>query len=686
MIDSRIKFSTQILKRLGEELNPSMDQGVLELVKNAYDADARVCKIRISEASAEGGTIEITDDGIGMEPEDIESGWLVLGSSRKRTTIRTALGRVPAGNKGLGRLAALRLGKVATLSTVSSNSQTETEVVLDWDAFDQADLIEDVPVLLRSEPSVETPGTRIRITDLRHKIGRVEVKRLARALLLLADPFGSDSSGFRPILEAKEFTDLENLVSSGYFSEAEYHLTARLINGEVSAEVRDWRGQVLWSADHDVISRAAERYEAPDGEFDFWTYSLNGKNFSTRTTTLKEVREWLGAFGGVHVYSNGLRVSPYGNPGNDWLDINLSRARSPEERPSTNNSIGRVLLKDFDGLLIQKTDRSGIIESHGFEEIRRFANDCLEWMARQRLAKAEMRRQRQRQESGQKVQISKRGVEQEISKLPQTEQEQISSAFKSYAADRDRREAELNREVQLYRTLSTTGITTAVFAHESAGGGLKVIEQSINSIDLRSKRFAPDNYETHFKKPVQSVREAAESLGVLSLTTLRLLDQDKRRVSHVNLHNVIKGVVDVFQPFLSTRDVTVRFEFCPGFPYLLGSEAAIESVLTNLINNSLGALEKNSIPDKTILISTEVVDNSWVMNVSDNGPGIKDITIQEVWLPGQTRRRGGTGLGLTIVKDAVTDLEGSVRAFAVSPLGGARFQIKLPILGVNNAE
>ncbi len=41
-MQAQIKFSTHIIKRLGEELNPSVDQSILELVKNAYDADAKI--------------------------------------------------------------------------------------------------------------------------------------------------------------------------------------------------------------------------------------------------------------------------------------------------------------------------------------------------------------------------------------------------------------------------------------------------------------------------------------------------------------------------------------------------------------------------------------------------------------------------------------------------------------------
>jgi len=42
-----IQIRTAILRRLGEELNPTMDQGVLELVKNSYDADAISCTVTL---------------------------------------------------------------------------------------------------------------------------------------------------------------------------------------------------------------------------------------------------------------------------------------------------------------------------------------------------------------------------------------------------------------------------------------------------------------------------------------------------------------------------------------------------------------------------------------------------------------------------------------------------------------
>ena len=65
----------------------------------------------------------------------------------------------------------------------------------------------------------------------------------------------------------------------------------------------------------------------------------------------------------------------------------------------------------------------------------------------------------------------------------------------------------------------------------------------------------------------------------------------------------------------------------------------------------------------------------------DNGPGIDGISIKDLWLPGQTTNSNGTGLGMTIVKDAVEDLNGTVEVIAKGEMGGAEIRITLPIIG-----
>src|SRR4051794_2702087 len=102
-----LHFATEMLRRLGEELNPHADQGILELVRNAYDADATKCVVELIDTDETGGTVRVTDNGTGMTAEGIRKGWLILGTSSKTTVKSTGRNRFPIGNKGIGRLAAL---------------------------------------------------------------------------------------------------------------------------------------------------------------------------------------------------------------------------------------------------------------------------------------------------------------------------------------------------------------------------------------------------------------------------------------------------------------------------------------------------------------------------------------------------------------------------------------------------
>lgn len=684
---AQIKFSTQILRRLGEELNPSIDQSILELVKNSYDADATTCIVTLSNASRSGGTITISDNGNGMDSNSIINGWLVLGESSKSGLKKTRLGRIPAGSKGLGRLAALRMGGIAQLISIPKNSQSDKyELVIDWKKYDSARLVEEVDIVVDHEKlsNNTTSGSTITIKELKQNVSQREVKRIARGLILLADPFAEDPNAFRPILQAPEFKEMEKLVNRRYFDDADFHLKTELDKtGKASASILDWRGNLLFKASHDEIAnkRNGSIYSCPPTDFEFWAFILNATTFSTRETSLNEVREWLKEFGGVHLYENGLRVNPYGNPGNDWLDINLSRAKSPEERPSTNNSIGIVKVKDSKGLLLQKTDRSGFIESDVFHEIRSFCQDTLEWLARRRLDLAEQRRQKTRTVTSTISADSKQTVQQKINTLSGKNKTELQKAFSTYEKTQEDVVKTLRAEIQLYRTLSTAGIMAATFSHESSGNPLKVIEQSIKAIERRGQEYLKGNYEQLLARPVKSILRATTSLSVLGSATLRLLSFEKRRASRVEIHQVLNNVLETFKPFLDGRNVKAIVNYTMGNPFLRSSEAAIESIITNLINNSLVALEKSKVDKRKIYISTSIESTVLVLSVSDNGPGIEGISIKDIWLPGQTTNPNGTGLGLTIVRDATLDLGGTVRAIPHGEHGGAEIIIELPIIG-----
>ena len=688
MNKARLRFSAEIVKRLGEELNPSLDKGVLELVKNAYDADATACQVELQNTDRVGGTVVVKDNGDGMTVDDIVNGWLVLGRSTKTQRQRTRLGRIPAGSKGLGRLAALRMGRRALMTTCPRGEQTtEHGLLIDWEDFDTATLVDDVELTVETATRKKNGsfGTEIRIEDLRTGFGRVSVKRLARELILLADPFSDDLEGFHPELLVPEYEDLGALVRGRYFQDAEYHLRAEVdADGQARAHVKDWRGEDLFGGTHgDIATRTrGTPYGSPPATFDLWVFILNQETFSTRRSAVGDVRNWLSEFGGVHFYYNGLRVSPYGNLGDDWLALNLRRVRSPEERPGTNTSIGRVDVTDRGDRLVQKTDRSGFIEDESFTELRSFAQDAMEWMADRRMEQAEKRRSRQRVAAPKRASKAKRSAEDAIASAPVEARREIMKAFASYESSRDREANLLQKEIQLYRTLSTAGITAATFAHESSGNPIKVISQAIDAIARRAKTLPGDAYDKSLRPPIDGIKRAVKSLSVLGAATLKLIDHEKRRVSRVDLHKLVEEVLDTYNPFLQGRDVHTQIDLEVASPYLRGSEAAVESIVTNLLNNCLAAFEAGGTHDRIIRISTVVSRDRWSLTIEDNGPGIEGITKAAIWLPGRTTRKNGTGLGLTIVRDAVKDLGGAVDAVEKGKFGGARITVELPILGV----
>ena len=106
----------------------------------------------------------------------------------------------------------------------------------------------------------------------------------------------------------------------------------------------------------------------------------------------------------------------------------------------------------------------------------------------------------------------------------------------------------------------------------------------------------------------------------------------------------------------------------------------MESILTNLLDNSLIWFEGRQERQRRIVIRTSISGESLCLRFLDNGPGIEGIRVADIWLPGQTTRPNGTGLGLTIVRDAVSDLGGKVSALDHGELGGAEFIVELPLI------
>lgn len=679
------KFSPKILDRLGEELVPNPDQGIIELVKNSYDADATECTVKLVNTSAIGGSIIISDNGVGMDINAISEGWLVLGRSKKDANEITPLGRLPVGNKGLGRLASLQQGSQVILKTRPKNEPgVEYSLTINWHDFQEADVVEDIAFDVQKSSTNERQGTDIKINNLKNIFSRRDIKRLARELLLLADPFDSNIA-FRPQLIAPEFPDIAKQVNDSYFENAEYRLEAHINSqGIAEAKLLDWKGDLLFHAEHQDITQEPS-YKTSPAKFELWIFLLNPQNFSAKNSSVSAtvVRKWLAEVGNVHLYHRNLRVKPYGDQGDDWLKLNYARARNPEVRPSTSTVIGRVIVNDPDNKLIQKTDRLGFIENEAFLELKRFTADVLDWIAKQRLKTIENKREIVKQQSSHKVTVAKAKIEEVIkAEVPEESRKNVLKVVQQYESAKEDETKVLREDLQLYRSLATAGTTAAVFAHES-GKPVTLIDKIAKRIEQKGKKGLKEKYQELLEEPVEKLYKIAKSLLRFSNFPLQLLKREKRRTGVVDIHNVIDDIVELFQPFFDDGKIEVEQKKVDGKPCIYGSTALLEAIVTNLLTNTINAfnVEGGRNEGRKVIISTETTEGYVQLKVLDNGLGIRDIKLDEIWLPGQTTKQGGTGLGLTIVKDSVSDLGGKIQAIKNGELSGAEFVIELPLVG-----
>src|SRR5712691_331163 len=124
----RIRPRARMVKIIGEDLIRDNTVGLMELVKNGYDADARIVRVELHHLQTPQETVIIVeDDGIGMTEEAICGPWFEPAHGgkehQKETGTRTPLGRLPLGEKGVGRFAAQRLGHKLELVSRPANEQ-----------------------------------------------------------------------------------------------------------------------------------------------------------------------------------------------------------------------------------------------------------------------------------------------------------------------------------------------------------------------------------------------------------------------------------------------------------------------------------------------------------------------------------------------------------------------------------
>ncbi|GEM_PF-1558000 len=188
---------------------------------------------------------------------------------------------------------------------------------------------------------------------------------------------------------------------------------------------------------------------------------------------------------------------------------------------------------------------------------------------------------------------------------------------------------------------------------------------------------------------LKRVDTVTQQIQRLERITDRYLDlgsvrDQARKYESVDLHALIEDCVEFVAQELAARKIRVELKLDAKQSTARGDRDALSQVLFNLLRNAMDALGgdlENLSPsqsDKWIRISTRNVDQSVVVNVEDNGPGVKSGLGAQIFEPFVTTKAQGHGLGLSISRQICLDHGGELDLTVGASRNGASFDMRVP--------
>lgn len=387
------KVSARAARLIGRENVANAEGAIIELVKNAYDADANTCILYFDENSV----LHILDNGHGMTDSIIEKYWMTIGTNNKEVDITTKSGRVKTGAKGIGRFALDRLGEQCDLHTFPLKSDNGYIWRVNWQDFESNNTatIGDIKATLDSEDQSEFKssaneilgknffkktipktvkfenGTLITISNLRDSWTKSSLDKLFKNLSSLIPP--KEEKDFAIYVFSHFFPNELGLVDANICNDFDYKVAAKCDkNQNVTIQITR-NEQDLDKLDKDLFKRIKMK-KAPYDKATFYNKSytiklklnelIPGFNESDRNDTLKKIGAftftfyfmkkqtteddrkrfyyrqfdtnlrnlWLDEHVGIRIFRDGFRVRPYGEPrgtASDWLPLAPRYQASP---------------------------------------------------------------------------------------------------------------------------------------------------------------------------------------------------------------------------------------------------------------------------------------------------------------------------------------------------------------------
>ena len=700
---------------IGQDLIQDNYAAVLELVKNAYDADSPDVQIEFTAPPLGNGyTIIISDQGHGMSRDDVINKWLVPSTPDKLERLRSPLRRILQGNKGVGRYAASILGPDLLLETVTPEGE-KTTVYLEWKIFEDAKYLDDVEIPIETTEVSEPSGTRLTINGddaLHTEWDQEQFNKLRFELKKLMSPvsrvFSDDE--FRIHLTVNGFPRVEDIKEV-----IEPYLLFDLFDYKISGHIRgNGIGTLTYSSQkaRNIIEEQIAFDIKEEISFDFENSTSCGrfdidirvydrdssaieslirrglKDESGHYVGRNEARQLLNAYNGIGVYRNGFRIRPLGDAEFDWLQLNKRRAQNPSLCIRSDQVIGYVQIEsDYWSGLIEKSARDGFKENEAFDRLKEVTTAIIRQLERRRF---EYRRKAGLNRSALKMERElkglflfdklKRDIRAQLTKaeIDEITADQIIEFISQEERNKNKLADEIGKAVAVYQGQAALGKILNAVVHEA----VRPLSYFRNQIP-RLRRWYKSFQET--KDPEQlekffSIADGIEENMEFFVHLFRRLDPlaARKRTARkpIALKKAIKNTLSIFEHEMKAHNVSAEIKGPDDFTFLSWSQD-IYVIFTNLIDNSLYWINRKKGSTRKITIELLTDGNSLIhIDYRDTGTGIEPDLIESavIFEPQYTTKPDGTGLGLAIASEAAA--RNALELKALESEEGAYFRLQ----------
>ena len=165
------------------------------------------------------------------------------------------------------------------------------------------------------------------------------------------------------------------------------------------------------------------------------------------------------------------------------------------------------------------------------------------------------------------------------------------------------------------------------------------------------------------------MNKVSDGLSVIETTGKGLMDfvEEYRRLSllpdpkkeKLNLAAALGAILLLFEEEAREKGIHLLLKMEDSEAVILADPQQFEMVLLNLFRNAFDAFPEGQ-NEKQVILRTVVQENRVLIKVEDNGPGIPDELIDQVFVPFFSTKEKGSGIGLSLVRQVMTKHEGSI--------------------------